>query len=316
MKTTFKIIPVLAVAALCSCTKNIDKELPGNERSLLELKIKGQMGVAEIVRTDSEASVNIYIMENDEYPFGAAEVEGIVVSVGATASVGAGQTLNFSNPERKTTITVTSGSGESLAWNVYLKIYDAFYVGEWVINNVRVHCDQTVSGAGNGAWETQITGSEFGYIPAIPDPPTPVVPSFGQPEMDNRITITMDDGEVTNNQLTGTITNAAGADDKYGHFWIVGGGPYTHETPYDMDHRFRHLLPPGTAKWTLNLATGEMKITKDNITSTMSFGTIYGNRTFHFALPKVEESLSGVGIYDNMYLSSTALSYEVAKVMD
>ena len=277
-----------------SCTKTIDKEVMSNEVTLLEIKIKGQLGSAVIERSFDEAKATVYIMDRPDYPFAAAPVEGIVVSSGASASVSAGQTLNFSNPERRARITVTAESGKTLEWNIYLAPYDAFYVGEWAIVNIKLHCNQRVSGSGDGVWDTPLNGSEFG--------------TSGLPEYDNHVIITL------NPTLTGTITNTPGLDGEYGHFWGVYA-PYSAESPLDMDPRLRHLLPPGEATWKLELSTGQMRITKDNITSTMIFGTDeWDNTLFRFILPDAGGEPSRDGFYDNMWRSSTELFYVMIKI--
>lgn len=289
---------IMSIAVLLSCTKTIDKEIDSNEVSLLELKIEGQMGTAVIERDGDDAKATVYIMERDDYPYGNVKVEGIVVSKYATASVETGETLNFSNPERKAKITVTSESGKRLDWWIYIEAYDAFYVGTWRIMNVKLHCNQNISGVGNGEWDTQLSGEEFG--------------DFGKPEYDNRITITLNE-EMSGNSLTGTITNNAGSDGEYGNFYGVFP-PYSDEEPLDMNPRLRYLLPPGEAEWELDLTTQEMKITKDNITSTMIFGESGGNVTFRFLLPSAVNEPSRDSFYDNMWRSSTELFYEVYKM--
>ena len=129
-----KLTILLCTAILAaSCVKTIDKVLPRGDMSLLELKIQGQLGTAVIERDEDECSATVYVMARADFPYAAVPVEGIVVSAGATASVTKGGTLNFSNPERKAKITVTSESGNSLDWFIYLETYDAFYVGEWKI---------------------------------------------------------------------------------------------------------------------------------------------------------------------------------------
>ena len=45
---------LLFIMALSSCTKTIDEDLSGNERSLLELRVEGQMGTAIIDRNGSQ----------------------------------------------------------------------------------------------------------------------------------------------------------------------------------------------------------------------------------------------------------------------
>ena len=295
----FRMIWLLLPFAALSCTKTIDKAVMSNEVTLLEIKIKGQLGSAVIERSFDEAKATVYIMDSPDYPFAAVPVEGIVVSAGATASVSSGETLNFSNPERRARITVTAESGKTLEWNIYLAPYDAFYVGEWAIVNIKLHCNQRVSGSGDGVWDTPLNGSEFG--------------SFGVPEYDNHVIITMNP-EPEDNSLTGTITNTAGLDGEYGHFWGVYT-PYSAEDPLDMDPRLRHLLPPGESTWKLDLTTEQMRITKDNITSTMIFGTDeWDNTLFRFILPDAGGEPSRDGFYDNMWRSSTELFYVMIKI--
>jgi len=288
----------VAAAMVASCTKTIDKRIDSGELSLLELRVEGQMGTAVIERDGDDARATVYIMDRADFPYAAVPVEGIVVSRFATASVEKGGTLNFSNPERRAKITVTSQSGQSLDWWIYLEAYDAFYVGTWRIVDVKLACNQRVAGVGDGSWTTQLSGGEFG--------------DYGKPEYDNRIIITLDD-EMTGNSLTGTVTNDAGADGEWGDFWGVYS-PYSVETPLDMNPRLRHLLPPGTASWELDLTTNQMKITKDNVSSTMIFGQEAENTLFRFILPSAAGEPSRDGFYDNMWRSSTELFYVVYKM--
>ena len=111
---------LLFIMALSSCTKTIDEDLSGNERSLLELRVEGQMGTAIIDRDGSRATATVYILETPGFAYDRVPVKGIVVSNGASASVGIGDVLNFSNPERRARITVTSQSGHTLDWWIYL----------------------------------------------------------------------------------------------------------------------------------------------------------------------------------------------------
>ena len=294
-----KLTILLCTALLAaSCVKTIDKVLPRGDMSLLELKIQGQLGTAVIERDEDECSATVYVMARADFPYAAVPVEGIVVSAGATASVTRGSTLNFSNPERKAKITVTSESGNSLDWFIYLQTYDAFYVGEWKILECKLACNQRVSGSGDGAWTTQLSGSEFG--------------TTGLAEYDDRIIITMNP-EMQDNMLTGTLEHTAGADGEYGHFWGVYP-PYSVEEPLDMDPRLRHLLHPGKSDWKLDLTTGQMRLTQNNITSTMIFGTEGDNVTFRFILPDAGKEPSQNGFYDNMWRSSTELFYVVYKI--
>ena len=91
---------LLLVTALSSCTKTINEDLSGNEHSLLELRVEGQMGTAIIDRDGSRATATVYILETPGFAYDRVPVKGIVVSEGASASVGNGDVLNFSNAGR------------------------------------------------------------------------------------------------------------------------------------------------------------------------------------------------------------------------
>lgn len=298
MKSARKYMLLVLTMAACACTKKIDQSVIHREVDLLEIQLGGQMGTAVIERGFYGAQATVFIMESASFSYTSVPVEGIVVSYGASASVEKGQTLNFSNPERKAKITVTSAAGNKLDWWIYLEPYDAFFVGTWRVEQIRLCCNQRLAGCGDGAWESPLNGSEFG--------------GYCIPEYDNRITITMNEG-VVNNKLTGTITNAAGADGKWGNFYGVLS-PYSMEEPLDMNPRLRHLMHPGEALWELDLTTGKMSITKDNITSTMTFGGEGDTRRFRFILPSAAGEPSLNGFYDNMVRSSHELYYEVYKM--
>ena len=232
------------------------------------------MGTAIIDRDGSRATATVYILETPGFAYDRVPVKGIVVSEGASASVGNGDVLNFSNPERRARITVTSRSGHRLDWWIYLETYDPFFLGTWRIVDVKLACNQRVSGVGDGAWTTQLSSGEFG--------------TYGLPEYDDRVN---------------------------GNFWGVYA-PYSVEAPLDMNPRLRHLLPPGESQWALDLTTNQMKITQNNVSSTMIFGTEGNNRLFRFLLPSAAGEPGRDSFYDNMWRSSTELFYVMYKVGD
>lgn len=301
MKKT--IIFILTAVLFCSCARTIDQDYPAKNVNLLEFKVMGQMGSATIERGEVDGSATIYVMDTPGYPYSAVPVTEIVVSYGATANVKEGETLNFSNPERRAKIIVTASDGKAFTWWVYIKPYDAFFVGKWKITECKLHCDQNVSGVGTGAWDTQFSGSEFG--------------NYGKPEYDDIIIIEMDE-TIKGNTLTGTIEHTPGNDGEYGDFFVVIA-PYSEDKPLDMNPRLRHLLPPGKATWEINLNTGQLDITQNKLTSSMIFGTDqWGQQMFRFILPSAadEPQRDNDSAFDNMWRSSTELFYVVNKITD
>lgn len=291
---------LLALCAAGSCEKDIDQVSPSNECSILDIRLAGQLGRAEIERMDDEqGAVTLYVLERADFPWEGIEIEALSLSVHASADAAEGDRLDFRNPERKARIIVRSQTGKQVLWTIRLKPYDPFYVGEWDIADLKIYVDQNISGNGTGSWETSMGGSEFGQ--------------FAAAEMDNRITVVMND-EMVDGQFTGRIINDAGADGAYGSFMGVYPGEYTADEPLDMNPRLRHLLPTGESEWTLDLSTGEMKITKNNITSTMTFtrdasGLVF----FDFALPDASSDMAGNNFYNNFWRSSWKFSYIVRR---
>lgn len=283
-----------------SCTKSIDQELKSNECSILDLQLAGQLGRPAIERLDdNQGVVTLFIMESADYPWSAVKLEALALSADATADVAEGGELDFRNPERKARIIVSSQTGKQVLWTIYLKPYDAFYVGTWRVTDIKIYIDQNLSGNGTGKWDTSMNGSEFG--------------KFSAPEFDNTITIEMND-QVIDGKFTGRIINNAGPDGKYGSFKGIYTGEYTEEAPLDMNPRLRHLIPEGEAEWVLDLATNEMKITKNNITSTMTFNKdSSGNLFFYFALANASSDTPGNNFYNNFWRSSYQFAYIVKK---
>ena len=298
MKNLKHIALFLSCLVIASCTKDIDEKEPSNECSILDIQLTGQLGKATIERVDdNQGTVTLYIFEQADYPWEAVGVEALALSAYATADVSDGGTLDFRNPERKARIIVRSQTGKQVLWTVYLKPYNPFYVGTWAVSDIKIYLDQNISGNGTGKWDTSMGGSEFGL--------------FASPELDNIITITMNE-EMVDGKFTGKIINAAGADGLYGSFKGVYPGEYTEDAPLDMDPRLRHLIPAGESDWMLDLSTNQMKISKNNITSTMTFSRdTSGNLFFDFALTDASGDTPGNNFYNNFWRSSYKFSYIV-----
>lgn len=299
MKTRI-IILISSALALLSCTKQINKVEPSNECSVLDIKLQGQLGRATITRNELDrGNIEIFVNTKGSFSWSAVKVESMSLSVGAHADIAAGSELDFYNPAHSASFTVYSETGHPLTWTIHLEPYEPFYEGTWRIEDIKIYIDQSLAGVGEGKWDTSMRGDEFGY--------------FASPEFDNIITITVNP-EMVGDQFVGTIVNNAGPDMKYGEFKGVWPGEYSIEAPLDMTSRLRHLIPEGESEWALNLSTNEMKITKNNITSTMTFGTDeWGNTLFNFALPSAAKDPAGTNFYDNFWRSSYKFAYIVRK---
>lgn len=298
--TSIIIAAALSLVCACACTKKINTVEPSNECSVLDIKLSGQLGRATITRTSPErGDISIFVNTKGDFNWGAVKVESVSLSYGAHSDVVAGSVLDFYNPGHSASFKVYSQTGHPLTWNIHLEPYEPFYEGTWRIEDIKIYIDQTIAGVGEGKWDTSMKGDEFGY--------------YATPEFDNFITITVDP-EMVGDQFVGTIVNNPGADGLYGQYKGVWPGEYSIESPLDMTSRLRHLIPEGEARWELNLSTNEMKITKNNITSTMTFSEDeWGNMLFNFALPSAASDPAGTNFYDNFWRSSYKFAYIVRK---
>ena len=292
------IIFTLPLLFMLSCTKDINRDIPSNECSILDIRVFGQLGKPEIQRLDDKTGeVVLFINRTDDYPWANVKVEAIALSAYAHSDLGENAELDFYNPQRKSSVRVTSQTGKYVDWTIILKPYDAFYAGVWQVIDAKLYVNQNISGCGTGSWNTSMKGDEFGLYAAA--------------ETDNVITISMN-SEMVDGKFTGTITNDPGADGQWGEFKAVWPGEYSEDSPLDMNPRLRHLIPQGESTWVLDLTTNEMKITNRNITSTMTFeNDEWGNMLFSFALPNASQDIGGTNFYDNYWRSSYKFCYIV-----
>ena len=104
---------ILCMGVMQSCVKDMQDDLNdggwNNERSVTNLKFKNQVGQAEIERIDDTTGEVTVTLNVGAIPdLSKVEIESIELSYQATASAGKGSTLDFSNTERKSVLTVTS----------------------------------------------------------------------------------------------------------------------------------------------------------------------------------------------------------------
>ena len=116
---------ILCMGIMQSCVKDMQDDLNdggwNNERSVTSLKFKNQVGQAEIERIDDTTGEVTVTLNVGAIPdLSKVEVESIELSYQATASAGKGSTLDFSNPERKSVLTVTSATGKTREYTIYV----------------------------------------------------------------------------------------------------------------------------------------------------------------------------------------------------
>ncbi|MDR1707287.1 hypothetical protein [Dysgonomonas sp.] len=282
-----------------SCVKDMQDDLNdggwNHERSLISLKFKNQVGQAEIERVDgTTGEVTITLNVGAITDLSKVEIESLQLSYQAKSSVNIGGMVDFSNADRKATITITSALGESRDYTIYASEFRETIEGQWAINNLVVYGG---------------TGPEYGGGAVLPlqekswcwyDEYAP------KTECDNILTFTMD--QITDDGNTsGVCVNNAGADGKYANF-IFQGSMNKDNPGVDLDlKRFYRQIPEGESRWTRNYSLGTISFTdKDGKVTT---GTLENPGTYDLGNGKsvtipnnaFSFALSGVDDWTNIY---------------
>jgi hypothetical protein len=256
MNKTFKYsLFILCVVILQSCVKDMQDDLNdggwNQERSVLDLKFKNQVGQAEIERIDDTTGEIIVTLNVGAISdLSKVEVESIQLSYQATASVKKGETLNFSNPERKATLTVISETGKTREYSIYATEFRETLEGTWTIDNFVLYGGTGPEWGGGRvyAFMDKSWCWHDDYSPAK--------------EYDNTLTFTMT--EITDDGNTsGTCVNHAGSDGRYADFIFKSTSNPENGVDVDMKHYYRQI-PEGESTWVRNYATGTISFTDSN----------------------------------------------------
>jgi hypothetical protein len=132
------ILTLTMIFSLLSCEKDLMEEINdmgwNNERNILDIGLKQQIGLPRIERIGDKASITIMVNANG-LDLKAVDITDIVLSYGAKADVTAGGKMNFDNVERKSSISVTSKKGEKLKWDVVIEPFINDLEGSWSISS-------------------------------------------------------------------------------------------------------------------------------------------------------------------------------------
>jgi len=276
---------------LAGCIKDPIEDITdgswNKERNILGITFSGQVGEAEISRNGDVAIINFTYNIAAGSELSSIEINELEISYGASASVKAGESLDFSQGD-SAVVSVTPANGEPLDWVITLTPFTETILGTWSIEGLYVY-----GGTGpeyGGASVARMIEKSWCWSAA--DGPAS--------EEDNTLTFTMD-GITDEGNTYGTVVNDAGADETYANFIFTLNDP-----DEDVNHFYR-TIPKGTGTWLRNYATGTVTFTfSDGTTKTASFDTpgVYdlGNgQTRTLSTQAFTFSLSGVDDWSNIY---------------
>lgn len=142
MKRYKFIFLTLTLVTMFACQKDPLSEIKdggwNKERNIIGISFAGQIGQTTIVREGADASVAFLDYSDD---FSNILINSLEISFGATASVKAGDKLNFNNPEKTATITITPVNGTPLIWKIVAASYVNPYKGTWSIQTFKMKWD-------------------------------------------------------------------------------------------------------------------------------------------------------------------------------
>ncbi|WP_343330777.1 hypothetical protein [Polaribacter staleyi] len=247
-KIAYSIFLIALVSVFSSCEKDLMEDVNegnwNNERNIIDFGLKQQIGLARIERSANEATVNITINASN-LDLAAVDITDMVLSYDAQANVASGDKLNFDNPEKKSTVTVTSKKGETLEWTIFIEPFINELEGSWAISNYSIKWDD-----GNG-WGNAGEADLSGLLTAS---------STG---LDDIIIIGPVKGANDEGLVYGNYERTLGADG------LAASYVYA-RTSENWDVRFNQL-PVGKGEWILN---------KDNSVTFVVNGKSYTTKTF------------------------------------
>jgi hypothetical protein len=257
MKNFKKILALILIPVAFSCIKDPLEDIESgnwnNERSIINITFDNQVGQADVTRVDENSGNIIVAINVDAVPnLSAISLKSLELSYGANASLELGETLSFENGDHSSAISVTSPTGKTREYTIYVTSFREAILGTYNIT------DLVVFGG---------TGPEYGGGGVIPMTSKPWVWAEGggpQAELDNTVTFELE-GITEGGNTYGKIINIAGDDGIYADFIYVGD-PQT-----DVNHFYRKI-PKGEGTWLRNYTTGNLIITfEDGSTATGNF---------------------------------------------
>jgi hypothetical protein len=241
MKNLYKICFVVLAVFACACTDNPLEDVEGKgwqkERNIVSILVEGQIGTAIIERDLDDAKIKIFAKLENIADISKVEIKSIQLAYGASTVNESGTTLDLTSGS--TIVTVESGAGKTLDWEVSVSPFKSDLEGSWYVGDVRMYCDMFTW----ESWGWEKNESIFGYLPEL------------GPEWDNQITFAVEGADEKGNPF-GTYEHTGGNDGLYGNFGDAAKG-------LDFNERFRKI-PMGKGTWLRDFERNKVIITDQN----------------------------------------------------
>lgn len=241
MKKIYNICLIALAVFTVACTDNPLEDVEGSgwqkERNIVSILVEGQIGTAIIEREADDAKIRIFAKIENIADISKVEIKNIQLAYGATTLNDAGTTLDLTSGT--STVSVMSGAGESLDWEITLSPFKSDLEGTWYVGDVRMYCDMFTW----ESWGWEKNESIFDYLPEL------------APEWDNELIFTVEGADAKGNPF-GDYEHTAGNDGVFGNFGDAARG-------WDFNERFRKI-PMGTGTWLRDFERNKVIITDAN----------------------------------------------------
>jgi hypothetical protein len=290
---------IFSVALIClsSCKKDPWDDISdgswNHERTILDIKLEGQAGLAEIENTDATTGViTLKISPDLVADMSKVQIQTLSLSYKATSSVAKGETVDFSGSSSPT-ITITSQTNESRTYTLNMTLFKEPLVGTYAINDLYVY-----GGTGpmyGGAYSARIRDKSWLWTTGSTGPSA---------ECDNYLVFTM--SKITDEgNTTGDCYNYGGADSNWWDCILVASQNKAGTGDLNLE-KFYRAIPKGHSTWLHNYTAGTITFTSDNGVTTTSTLLDAGTYTMY----------SNGSVTKTMIVPNQAFQFTVAGVDD
>ena len=252
MKNIANYLLLTAMASLVlSCTKDLQDDLKeggwNHERTILDIKFQNQMGLPVIETIDAhtgdiKVTINVEVIPD----MSQVKLEKLQLSYQATASVKAGETLNFDNEEKTAILTVTSATGKQREYTIQASPFVETLAGTYDVKSYVLYGGTGPEYNGGGVYELQ----DKSWVWGGNAPGT---------EHDNVLSFTVT-GNTDEGNTYGTCFNDPGEDMKYADFLFLAKYNKEGEMDIDLNHFYRQI-PVGESTWLRDYTTNTITFT-------------------------------------------------------
>ncbi|WP_349860365.1 hypothetical protein [Bacteroides cellulosilyticus] len=277
-----------------------------HERTILDIKLEGQVGVAQIENTDATTGIiNLKVAPDMVNDMSKVHIEKLSLSYQAESSVDQGGIIDFTSSVIPS-ITVTSKMGETRTYTLSMSPFIETITGIYTIQDFYVYGGTGASYGGTGV--VRLSGKGSCWTTGATKPSA---------EFDNYIVLKLTEVMVDGN-TTGECINYGGVDANWWDCIFVAAQNKWNTGDLDLSSFYRRI-PKGKSTWVRNYAENTITFIAEDGTVSSSCKlletgtyTMYSNDSRNLILnvpnQAFEFDVAGKDNWDNMYTDFNMLA--------